>query len=261
MDSSSSSFTATLAGWRRDVAVATRFLTRLPLPETDAEGRPLAEAARAFPLVGFVVGALAAIALLVAHQFGWHPLACALVALAVAALATGALHEDGLADVADGFGGGATREDKLAIMRDSRIGTYGVLALLFVLGLRVGALVTFAEGGAAAMALIAAHAFARSLLPTAMRMLAPARGDGLGFSAGRPDRDGALTAAVLGALLALLFLGLGAGLVAIVAASLAALLFGWIAWRQVGGHTGDVLGALEQVAETALLLAAAAVLA
>jgi adenosylcobinamide-GDP ribazoletransferase len=251
-----------IAGWRRDVAVAGRFLTWLPMPAVEDLGeRTLAESARAFPFVGLAVGALAAIAFLIAAQLGWHPLAGAGLALATACLATGALHEDGLADVADGFGGGASRDDKLAIMRDSRIGSFGVLALVFSVGLRAGALVSFRDAGAAALALIAAHTFSRAVLPAAMRTLPPARAEGLGFDAGQPSPDAVALAGLIGALLAVLFLGLAAGLVAVIAGAFAAFLFGALAQRQIGGHTGDVLGALQQVTEVTVLLAAAAVLA
>lgn len=251
-----------LAGWRRDVAVAGRFLTWLPMPVVEDLGeRTLADSARAFPFVGLAVGALAAIAFLIAAQLGWHPLAGAALALATACLITGALHEDGLADVADGFGGGASRDDKLAIMRDSRIGSFGVLALVFSVGLRAGALVSFRDAGAAALALIAAHTLSRAVLPAAMRALPPARTEGLSFDAGQPSPDAVALAGLIGALLAVLFLGLAAGLVAVVAGALAAFLFGALAKRQIGGHTGDVLGALQQVTEVTVLLAAAAVLA
>lgn len=253
----------TAAGWWRDFLIAAMFFTRLPLPSThiDADEPPsLGAAARAFPLAGLLIGALGALALMIASKFGWHPVVAVLIALGAVALITGALHEDGLADVADGFGGGRDREGKLAIMRDSRIGSFGVMALIFSVGIRAGTLASFFGPGTAALALIAAHVLSRATLPAAMLWLAPARGDGLGAGAGRPDPDGALTGGILAVAIAFLTIGFGAGLAAAVAAAAAALIVGLIAQRQIGGQTGDVLGATQQAAETAAILGAAWVL-
>src|SRR5204863_1906899 len=104
---------------------------------------------------------------------------------------TGALHEDGLADTADGFGGGRDRDDKLRIMRDSRQGSFGVVALVLSIALRAAALGTIGEPIHVTLALIAAHAASRGVLPVLMHVLTPARPDGLGASAGRPSRTAA----------------------------------------------------------------------
>ena len=112
-------------GWPADLFSAAAFLTRLPVPAAHVPTGGLAQAARAFPVVGAGVGAAAGGVLWLAAQAGLPPLVCALLALAAAALVTGALHEDGLADLADGLGGGRDREAKLRIMRDSRIGAFG----------------------------------------------------------------------------------------------------------------------------------------
>src|SRR5581483_1985388 len=124
---------ATAIGWRDDLVTASLFLTRLPLarllrapPPASAEA--LTHALRAFPLVGAAIGLIAALVYWVAALFGLAPLPGALLAVGATVLLTGGLHEDGLADCADGFGGGRDRDSKLAIMRDSRIGSYGVLA-------------------------------------------------------------------------------------------------------------------------------------
>lgn len=255
--------TKTAAGWWRDFLIVAMFFTRLPLPpaHADADDPPsLAAAARAFPLAGLLIGALGALALMIASKFGWHPVVAVLIALGAIALITGALHEDGLADVADGFGGGGDRADKLAIMRDSRIGSFGVMALIFSVGIRAGTLASFLSPGAAALALIAAHVLSRATLPAAMLWLAPARDNGLGAGAGRPDLDGVVTGSILAVAIAILTVGFGAGLAAVVAAVLAALIVGLIAQRQIGGQTGDVLGATQQAAETAAILGAAWIL-
>jgi adenosylcobinamide-GDP ribazoletransferase len=168
------------------------------------------------------------------------------------------LHEDGLADTADGFGGGATREEKLSIMRDSRTGAFGVLALLFSVGLRAAAIAEIGTRWHVLAALIAAHALSRGVLPAAMRRLDPVRSDGLGAGAGRPDQSHVWVALGLALILAIIGTGLRAGIGAAVAAALVAAAIAWLAQRQIGGQTGDVLGAIEQGAETAALLAAAA---
>jgi adenosylcobinamide-GDP ribazoletransferase len=259
-----STLAATAAGWWRDVRQASAFLTRLPLPVASSghgatpQDVTLANAARAFPIVGAAVGAIAAAVLLAAFWLDLHPLACALFALAASVLVTGALHEDGLADVADGFGGGADVAAKLDIMRDSRVGTYGVLAVVFSIGLRAALLSGMAGPGLAAGALIAAGAASRGVLPMIMQRLPLARTEGLAHGAGSPNAADALTAAVLGGLLALLFLTPSAGIAAIIAAAAAAALVAALALRQIGGHTGDVLGAAQQVTEIAVLTAVAA---
>ena len=254
--------TETAGGWWRDVRLAGAFLTRLPVGGAVAMEAPLAAAARAFPLVGVGVGAVGAGVLLGAWWLGLHPLAAALLGIGAQVLLTGALHEDGLGDVADGFGGGRTLAEKLAIMRDSRIGTYGVLAVVFSVGMRAAVLSGMIGPGAAAGALLAAGAASRGVLPAVMHWLDPARPDGMAEAAGRPARPDAITAAVLGGLLALFFLLFflepAAGIAALVAAAFAAALAAAFARAQVGGHTGDVLGAVQQVTEIAVLVAVAA---
>ncbi len=247
-------------GWPADLARAVAFLTRLPVTAASAHSGDLARASRAFPLVGAAVGAAAGGVLWLAAQTGLPPLACALLALGAAALVTGALHEDGLADVADGLGGGRDREAKLRIMRDSRIGAFGVLALLFVVGLKAAALAGVLGPGWAALALISAHAWARGLMAYALHALEPARADGLGAAAGRPDRVTALTAIVLGAIAPLALFGVEVGGAMLLAGAGAAWAVAVFAKHQLGGASGDVFGALEQVAEAAVLLVAAAVI-
>lgn len=250
-----------LSGWWHDMAVAGGFLTRLPFPVQPGAGKPgaLARAARAFPLIGLVVGAAAAVGMLAAAGLGLSPLASAFLGLAVMALITGALHEDGLADVADGFGGGATPAQKIKIMRDARTGVYGILAVVFSVTLRAGALGGFNNVEVAAAALVAAACLSRGLLPVAMHFLEPASRSGLARKAGRPDQEAWVTALILGGLLALLFLGPAGGFVAIVFGAAAAALVAWLAFSQIGGVTGDVLGAQQQAAEVAILIVAAAI--
>jgi adenosylcobinamide-GDP ribazoletransferase len=246
--------------WRDELVAALTFLTRLPFGRAQADAPPpsLADTSWAFPIVGLVIGAIGGIAFVIARDLALPALAAALIAVATTALLTGALHEDGLADTADGFGGGATREAKLDIMRDSRIGTFGVLALIVSIGLRSAAIAEIGLHWHVFAALIAAHALSRGVLPAVMQRLDPARADGLGFGAGRPERNQVLIALAIALVIALIMIGFRAGLSAAIAATIVAAAIGWLALRQIGGHTGDVLGAIEQGAETAALLAAAA---
>jgi adenosylcobinamide-GDP ribazoletransferase len=242
-----------------DLRTAIGFSTRVPIARpTGATGAGLARAAWALPVAGACVGFIAAAVFWLAHTVGLAPLPAAALSIAAALVVTGCLHEDGLADVADGFGGGATRERKLAIMRDSRIGTYGTCALILSLLLRVAALAAVARPTAAISALLAAHIGARAVLPAVMRFVSPARPDGLSAGAGRPPAASVLTAAVVGVLANLILLGPVAGLLAVLAVCAGALLLAWLSQRQIGGQTGDVLGATEQISEILILLVAAA---
>lgn len=253
------------AAWWRDLRTAAGFLTLLPRGPSRKGARQeaafsdgfLGGAVAMFPLVGAAVGVAAGAVLLFAHGLGLPPFVAAFLALAALVLLTGALHEDGLGDVADGFGGGRTAGDKLRIMRDSRVGTYGVIAVVFSVGLRVAAIAALpAVLGAAA--LIAAAALSRAMLPAILRWLPPARPAGMGAEAGRPGAQAVVAAAIIGGLVALIALG---PLVALAAAALTATgaaAVALLAWRQIGGHTGDVCGAVQQAAEVAALLAVVA---
>src|SRR5205085_890169 len=159
--------------------------------------------------------------------------AAGLAVLAGIAL-TGAFHEDGLADTADGFGGGHDRETKLAIMRDSNHGSFAILALVFSVGLRGAALATIGDPIHAGLVLLAAHAASRGALPAMMHLLKPARADGLGFTAGRPSRAVALIAAVIGIAIALAALGPARGAIALLLAAAGIALVAMLAAAQVG---------------------------
>lgn len=250
-----------LSSLAHELRVGLQFATRLPLGRIavdEGRGVDLARASWALPVAGIVVGGIGALVYWLAFALGLAPLLCAALTIAATLLVTGALHEDGLADTADGFGGGTTRERKLAIMRDSRMGTYGTCALFLALFVRAAALAVLAEPSLVAPALIAAHAAARAPLPLFLRLLPPARADGLSAGAGRPTGGRACTAMLIGvAALALLLPPLKAllGVMLLVVASAGV---AWLSMRQVGGQTGDVAGALEQAGEALLLLIAAA---
>jgi adenosylcobinamide-GDP ribazoletransferase len=248
--------------------VALQFLTRLPVPGRALAGYEshwLERSVVHFPLVGALVGAIGAAVLGLAGAV-WPAWLAALLATAATVWATGAFHEDGLADTFDALGGAVSRERALAIMKDSRIGTYGAAALVLVLGLRVGALATLAQVDlrAAAAALILAHTLGRAAAVVLMAHL-PYAGDAEHAKA-KP-----LATAVSGRLAALACIG--AALPMVMAASTLAMPTGlqWAAslavasgvvltlrhWlrARLGGYTGDTLGACEQLTEAAVLLA------
>jgi adenosylcobinamide-GDP ribazoletransferase len=244
-----------LADLVRDCKVALAFLTRLPMAaEPPPHGASLAASVVMFPLVGALIGLCGGGGYALAFWLGVPPLPAAAVALATTIWLTGALHEDGLADVADGFGGGRTPEDKLRIMRDPRIGSYGALALSLDLLARAGALAALAGPWTVAAALVVAGAVSRAALPPVMAMLPNARADGLAAAAGRPHPLRAGAAVLIAALIAVLLLG-NAAVAALLAGAAAAFAVAWLARRQIGGQTGDVLGAVQQLTEIGVLLA------
>jgi len=246
-------------GLARDIGYCLAFFTRLPLPKLDLAGRTLAGAIWAAPVAGLAVALVAGAVFWAAQACGLSGNAAAALTLAASMLATGCLHEDGLSDVADGFGGGATRERKLEIMRDSRIGAYGACAIGAILLMRWSALAELSTPAHAFVALVAAHAASRAMLPAFMAMTPQARRDGLAASAGSVEPGVALVAALLG-LVALLCLGFAAALAAAAVLALLLVVFRVLCMRQIGGHSGDTLGALQQLAEAAILLTASAFL-
>jgi adenosylcobinamide-GDP ribazoletransferase len=168
-------------------------------------------------------------------------------------LATGALHEDGLADFADGLAGN-TKERSLSIMRDHQIGTYGVIALMLSLAIRTTAIALIAEPRAVMAALIAAAAASRLSAVLIMAALPPARRDGMSASVGSPTAGLAAIALGVTFVIAWLLLPLGVALLLILAASLSAILIGGMALVRFGGQTGDVLGASSQICECLALI-------
>ncbi|MCC7274359.1 MAG: adenosylcobinamide-GDP ribazoletransferase [Alphaproteobacteria bacterium] len=245
--------------WLTDLRRAAQLLTRLPLPGDPVPPVPgtLARALRVFPVAGALIGLGSGLALVGAAALGLPLPTAALLGLGAGMLLTGALHEDGLADTADGFGARRSPEQRLAIMRDSRIGTYGLLALGLAVALKATALAALDPWGAVT-ALAAAGAASRAAIALVAVMLPPARPDGLGAAMGRPDDATLAIAGMSATILALVLLGPGRGGVALVAGGLAAVAVARLARRQIGGYTGDVLGATQQTTETVMLLAVAA---
>ncbi|MGP9819769.1 adenosylcobinamide-GDP ribazoletransferase [Salinarimonas sp. NSM] len=251
-----------------DVARALRFYSRLPVPalpwETDPHALPdFARMARMLPVAGAILGALGALVLAGASLAGLPPLVAAALALGALAAMTGALHEDGLADVADAFAGATTRARRLEIMKDSRVGAFGATALALALILRVGALAALVEGAGvlgAAAALCALSTLSRTATLVPLALADPARAEGASASVGRLPRATLSIAGGIatGIALALALAG-GLPLAGMLGACLATALAGWAITRwsvaKIGGQTGDVAGAAQQVAEIAAALA------
>jgi adenosylcobinamide-GDP ribazoletransferase len=250
---------AWLRGIAGDLKIGLLFSTRIALSHTSPiGGADIARASWGLPVIGMLIGLLGAFVYWMAFHFGLPPLVGAALAISATMALTGCLHEDGLADTCDGFGGGGSPERKLEIMRDSRIGTYGACALGMSILLRSGALASVAEPGQVALALVAAHAGARALLPPFLALVPAARPDGLSADAGRPSLTNVTVAAALGVVLLLWTLGAAGSVVAILWLLIALGGMRWLCLRQIGGQTGDTAGALEQIGEIAILLTAAA---
>ena len=253
----------------RLLLIALQFLTRVPVPAwVGWKAEWLNDSARHFPAVGLIVGGFAALVLWGAAH-AWSAAVAVLLSMAATIWLTGAFHEDGLADTCDGLGGAVSRERALAIMKDSRLGTYGAVALCLVLALKAATLHSLATRDllATLAALPLAHAWSRVATVLLLRLL-PYGGDAEHAKA-KPmaqQVDGlafaiALLWAGLAAAAASLFVP-GAALLAGAAAAAATTL--WMArWlrRRLGGYTGDALGATQQFSELAVYLALAAALA
>ncbi|MCB2093204.1 MAG: adenosylcobinamide-GDP ribazoletransferase [Rhodobacteraceae bacterium] len=237
----------TLARRLAQFQVALMLLTRIPAGRIKGDAPAMGSTTWAWPLVGLVVGSLTAFAFGIAISAGLPPVMAAILALAAGILITGGMHEDGLADLADGFGGGRTRDQKLAIMRDSAIGSYGTMALILNVAIRATAIASHPDP---AWALIGLAAASRATLPIALALMPAARADGLGRAATGVAMPPALFAAVFG-FFCLMPLGLGTALIAGLTIAFAATCLSALALRQIGGQTGDVMGAMQQTGEVA----------
>ena len=230
-------------------------LTRLPVARFGCGEQDLAAAVWAFPLVGMTIGALGGLVYWAASWLGSPPLLSAVWSLAAMLMATGALHEDGLADTVDGFGGGRTLSRKLEIMRDSRIGSYGALALMLSVLVRVGAVAALIRPAAVLTALMTAGLLARAAIILVLILLPAARPDGMGAAVGTHARAAANIGLVLAVAIPLLLLPFFKAVAVLLIAVAACLAFARLAARQIGGYSGDVLGATAVIVECVALTA------
>jgi adenosylcobinamide-GDP ribazoletransferase len=238
-----------------ELVAAFMLLTRLPVGRLGClrANDGFAGAVWAYPVVGVAVGAIGGAVYLLSAEIGLPPAFAAICVIAATVLATGALHEDALADMADGFGGGRSRAHKLEIMRDSRVGTFGVLALVLSVAARAAAIMSIAVPSKVAIVLIGTGSLARGAMLVPVILLSPARTDGLGAGLRTTGKARALVGLILSATVAFLVLPPVAAVSATATAVFAALCLSALAWRQIGGYTGDVLGATEAIAECATL--------
>lgn len=260
-------------GWAIATAICIRFYSRLPVPSLPGEGDHHAAPdfrtiPRALPFAALIIGCPAALLLLVAGLAGLDSLVAAALALAALIVSTGGLHEDGLADSADGLFGGQTPERRLEIMKDSRIGSYGALAIGLSLLLRASALAAILDAAgafAAAATLLIAATTSRTEGLFLLADEAPARQGGAGASVGRPSRA---TIWIAVALSVAIGIGLGAAAGLPAAGLMLGFAFGhacalgiaWLARRLIGGQTGDIIGGAQQCAEIGLYLGLVTVL-
>ncbi len=239
-----------------DIFEAIALLTRLPVTSRDTRG---ARAAWAWPIAGATVGLFAAIVASLALWLGLSSWIAAGIALTTQILLTGALHEDGLADCADGFWGGFEPARRLEIMRDSHIGVYGTIAIVLSLLFRWSLIFALCQAGTVFAPLIAIGAISRVPMVALMHGLPAARADGLSATTGKPGRDTVILAAVTALLIALPTAGFTT-----IAAAIAAILLSFgiakLALAKINGQTGDVLGASQQVSEIGMLLVFTALL-
>jgi adenosylcobinamide-GDP ribazoletransferase len=238
-----------------DARAAVAFLTRLPVGGRELTGAGLSRAALWFPAVGLLVGGLMAGTRALANLV-LDPAPATVLALLAAILVTGGLHEDGLADAADAMGAHATRDRKLAILRDPRVGTYGALALIFAVAFAFAVLAPLDDGHFARAALVG-HVLGRwSTLPQAL-ILSPARPEGAGALV-RPGRAGVAAGSSIALATALVAGGVGPGAIAIAVACALTAIGGWAALRVLGGVNGDTFGAVAKLVELAAYAALAA---
>lgn len=251
-----------------DIARCVRFYSRISVPampgETSVHGLPdFRRITWALPLASLIIVAPSAVTLAVSLSVGLSPLISASLSIAVLTYLSGAFHEDGLADMADGFGGGATPERRLIIMKDSRIGSFGAAALILAMIGRVAALAevsTHFDTWSALAAIFIAGSISRSIGLAPLTFLPPARMEGASAAVGRPSQVAFGVAMALAVLLGIGFtlsssLSLSGLLVGVVASGLCAAFLTFKSRRLIEGQTGDVAGAVQQLTEIAMLVA------
>ena len=243
-----------------DILIALSLLTRIPvnLDHQDVDERAK-QATWAYPLVGALIGAFAAFIANIANFFGLPFSICAILSLITMAIITGGMHEDGLSDAADGLWGGKNKDSILTIMKDSRIGSFGAIALILVIIGRYASINDLIKIEALFWPLVAAGAVSRVPMVGAMVFMQHARSDGLSVSVGKPPQFSLIVAAVIGTLACLVSVGI-LGLLVVLCACLGAFPIFFMAYKKIGGQTGDILGASQQAAELMALASLAGIL-
>lgn len=253
-----------LIEWLVDLAATVRFFSRLPVPRLHAQDDPAAppdfsRSPRTVALAGLVLSLPAVLFLIIFSHTSLPALVIATGTILCLTIVTGALHEDGLADCADGFFGGHTHARRLDIMKDSRVGSFGVLALVFSTLLKVGlltALLTQAGLLSGVLAVISVAVSSRAAALWPWLLLPPARPGGLAERYGSPSVSIVLQANLVSALLCLPLLicfSFPQIVLAFLCAVIASLVAGYLARLKIGGHTGDVIGAAQQLSEIGFL--------
>lgn len=231
-----------------DIIAAASLLSRIPVPvdHTRAENRSNI-ATWAFPIIGAIMGLISGIIGLGAYKMGLGNGFPAIISVICLILLSGAIHEDGLADCTDGFWGKHSQDARLKIMKDSYIGVYGVLALVLLCALRIQAL---QEIGLEHLivSLITIGAISRVPMIFAMRILPNPRQNGLSYRLGIPPKRSCIIALSLAFFIGIILLG-WISIIVSLAVFFGALLVFLLALRKIGGQTGDVLGASQQISE------------
>ena len=232
-----------------ELQVGVMMLTRLPAGQLRDPVPSIAASAWSFPIVGAGIGAILWGICAGLLALGVPAAMAAVLTVLAGAMITGGLHYDGLADFADGLWGGHDIARRLEIMRDSRIGSYGVIALILSIAVQVTGITALAGAPAMGAAFVAIAVFSRLCMLAVLLILPPARADGLGHSA----VGGRLAVALPGMAVAVIAGGAlgGAAVVLAVVMALSAAWVAWVAMAKVGGQTGDVLGATQLVSEIA----------
>jgi adenosylcobinamide-GDP ribazoletransferase len=237
-----------------ELAASAALLTRLPVGGLVPAGVDFARSVWGYPVVGVGIGFAGGLVNWATMRCGLSPALAAAWTLAALVLLTGGFHEDGLADTADGFGGGRTPARKLEIMRDSRIGSYGALALILTLAVRGVALAGMAGPERATLALVVSGCLGRAAIVIVLAATKPARPDGMASALAAMPTGAVLAACAVGIGITL-FLPIHDAMLAVVLAAIVAAGMAALAVRQVGGHTGDVLGATSVLTECVVLSA------
>ena len=246
-----------------EFVLAIGFFTRLPVPlDEETAARPLADASWAFPIAGLIIGLCGSAAIALGIGLNLPPLVLAFLTISLMVCLTGALHEDGLSDCADVLWSGKDSKERLITMRDSRIGAFGVIALVLMLGLKAAAiahLLTIEGMWNTVLATLAAASLSRGFLPCIMRLAPLATEKGRAADAGNPSQQYMLIAAGLSVLICLLCLGFGTTALSLfIGGGLCAALT-VIAINRIGGYNGDVLGAQQQILDVTTLTIASAI--